>query len=95
VRRVAICEGLGDIFAQEDAGHDTVDFDDVHARPAAQAVARGAMRTIGRDWSDPPAGWLFRHRWRDGGSCPRCGAGLVRETLRGRTACHCPGCQAA
>lgn len=59
-----------------------------------RAVARGAMRTIGRDWSDPPAGWLFRHRWRDGGSCPRCGAGLVRATLRGRTACHCPGCQA-
>ena len=58
-------------------------------------VSRQAMRTIGRDWSDPPAAWLFRHRWRDGGTCPRCGTPLVRESLRGRTACHCPACQAA
>jgi formamidopyrimidine-DNA glycosylase len=60
-----------------------------------RAVARGAMRTIGRDWSDPPATWLFRHRWKDGGRCPRCGGELVREELRGRTACHCPACAGA
>jgi formamidopyrimidine-DNA glycosylase len=51
------------------------------------------MQTIAVDWSDPPASWLMRHRWKDGGKCPRCGADLVRETLRGRTACWCSLCQ--
>lgn len=37
----------------------------------------------------------MRYRWKDGGSCPdkTCGTPLVRETLRGRTACWCPACQ--
>lgn len=52
-----------------------------------------ALKTIGVDWSDPPGGWLFSHRWKRGGDCPRCGAKLRHETLRGRTACWCPACQ--
>jgi formamidopyrimidine-DNA glycosylase len=68
------------------------EVDPVAVHREVRAVARGAMRTIGRDWSDPPATWLFRHRWKDGGRCPRCGGELVREELRGRTACHCPAC---
>ena len=56
-------------------------------------VCEGALRTIGEDWSDPPLSWLFRYRWEDGHCCPRCEAELIRETVRGRTACWCPVCQ--
>ena len=59
-----------------------------------QSVTRGALRTIGRDWSDPPRTWLFQHRWKAGGHCPRCHSALARGELRGRTACWCPKCQA-
>jgi len=62
---------------------------------ALRQVSRDALRIIGTDWGDPPDSWLMKHRWRDGGHCPRrgCGAPLVREELRGRTTCRCPGCQ--
>jgi formamidopyrimidine-DNA glycosylase len=56
-------------------------------------VTRGAMRWIAADWSDPPKSWLFQHRWKPGGHCPRCRAELSRDDLRGRTACWCPECQ--
>jgi formamidopyrimidine-DNA glycosylase len=58
-----------------------------------RAVCRTALRSIGRDWSDPPASWLFRHRWTKSGRCPRCHSPLTRTSLRGRTACWCPKCQ--
>ncbi|NBS14353.1 MAG: Fpg/Nei family DNA glycosylase [Verrucomicrobia bacterium] len=56
-------------------------------------VCREALQTIGRDWSDPPKGWLFRHRWKPGGQCPRCAIGLARASVGGRTTCWCPACQ--
>lgn len=56
-------------------------------------VCRGAMRVIAPDWGDPPRSWLFTHRWKDGGSCPRCGFDLERIQLRGRTTCLCATCQ--
>ena len=59
-------------------------------------VSRDALRIIGSDWSTPPKSWLFTHRWKDGGICPRreChGSELVRADLRGRTTCWCPECQ--
>jgi formamidopyrimidine-DNA glycosylase len=64
-------------------------------RKEIRHVAREALRIIAPDWTDPPETWLFRHRWKDGGHCPRrgCGAGLRRETVRGRTTCWCPACQ--
>jgi formamidopyrimidine-DNA glycosylase len=52
-----------------------------------------ALKTIGVDWSDPPKSWLFTHRWTRENDCPRCGAKLIHETVRGRTACWCPACQ--
>ncbi len=58
-----------------------------------RTITRTALRTIGRDWTDPPASWLFRHRWKSGGTCPRCSSALARSPLRGRTACWCPRCQ--
>ncbi len=64
-----------------------------HLRKAIRFVSRGALDTVSKDWSDPPASWLFKHRWKDGGACPKCGSGLKREDLRGRTTCWCPKCQ--
>ncbi|MBP7950343.1 MAG: Fpg/Nei family DNA glycosylase [Verrucomicrobiales bacterium] len=58
-----------------------------------QAVCREALKVIATTWGRPPASWLFPHRWKDGGSCPRCDAPLLREALRGRTTCWCPKCQ--
>jgi len=63
-------------------------------RKALQSITRVAVRTIGRDWSDPPGTWLFKHRWGKGTKCPRCGTALTRADFRGRTACWCPKCQA-
>ncbi len=60
---------------------------------ATRQVARDAIRVIGSDWYDPPKSWLFNHRWKDGGHCPRCGSDLERADLRGRTTCWCPKCQ--
>jgi len=58
-------------------------------------VARRALATIGVDWRDPPAAWLYRHRWASGNRCPRppCRTFLVREEAAGRTTCWCPACQ--
>jgi formamidopyrimidine-DNA glycosylase len=61
---------------------------------AAKAVCDDAMRVIAPAWPDPlPDDWLFNHRWRDGGRCPRTGRRLVRETIAGRTTCYCPAVQ--
>ena len=59
-----------------------------------QKISRRALATIGQTWADPPKSWLFLHRWRAGGHCPRCAVALVRADLRGRTCCWCPACQA-
>ena len=56
-------------------------------------VSRSALATIAKDFSDPPESWLFPHRWRGGGLCPRDGHELFRKQIGGRTACWCPACQ--
>jgi formamidopyrimidine-DNA glycosylase len=55
-----------------------------------RTVSRVALRRIGERWGDLPRDWLFHRRWEDGGICPRTGAGLVRETIGGRTTCYSP-----
>lgn len=67
--------------------------DPAAVRKTLRTICRTSMATIAIDWSDPPKSWLMRHRWKDGGHCPRCGTVLTRQTLRGRTACWCPVCQ--
>jgi formamidopyrimidine-DNA glycosylase len=57
-------------------------------------VARLAIDTIDDNWEYPKT-WLFAHRWEAGGRCPRCDAGLDRDTIGGRTTCWCPRCQPA
>jgi formamidopyrimidine-DNA glycosylase len=58
-----------------------------------RTVCREAMRIIGKDFSDPPDSWLFNHRWKKGGTCPRTGAKLQHATIGGRTACWSPARQ--
>ncbi|MDQ5978868.1 MAG: formamidopyrimidine-DNA glycosylase [Verrucomicrobiota bacterium] len=40
-----------------------------------------------------PATWLFNHRWKDGGRCPRTKRPLLREEVGGRTTCWSPARQ--
>ena len=56
-------------------------------------IGREAMRSIGKDWSDPPRSWLFLHRWKPGGTCPRCHRYLARDSVGGRTTSWCAACQ--
>lgn len=56
-------------------------------------VCADALEVIADDWSTPPDSWLFNHRWKDGGRCPKTGVILVRETVAGRTTCWSPACQ--
>lgn len=64
-------------------------------------VCRLALATIaGRGENLPhdlnvniPETWLFRHRWRAGGRCPRSGVPLRREVIGGRTTCWSPARQ--
>lgn len=58
-------------------------------------VCRGALAWIADRGEDPPSrSWLFRHRWKDGGTCPRCHTALIRIPINNRTSCYCPICQA-
>ncbi|MFM8682848.1 MAG: DNA-formamidopyrimidine glycosylase family protein [Chthoniobacterales bacterium] len=44
-------------------------------------LCRDALRIIGTRYGRPPTSWLFRHRWRRGGKCPKDGAMLDRATI--------------
>ena len=57
---------------------------------ALKYVCRGALRHIAPDFTDPPKTWLFSHRWKDGGTCPKTGQPLTRETIATRTTCWSP-----
>ncbi len=41
----------------------------------------------------PPKSWLFQHRWKSGGHCPKCGTELERATIATRTTAWCSQCQ--
>ena len=56
-------------------------------------VCAGAMKHVSHDFSDPPHGWFYHHRWTAGGQCPRDAATLDRATIGGRTTAWCPKCQ--
>lgn len=60
---------------------------------AIRGVCRDALRIIGERWDDPPDSWLFNHRWKKGGTCPKTGAKLKHATIGGRTTCWSPGRQ--
>ena len=56
-------------------------------------VCRTAMRTIGRNFSDPPSDWLFHHRWSRKGLCPLHKTALNCAVIGGRTTVWCAKCQ--
>ena len=56
-------------------------------------VAQTALKTIGRNFSDPPKNWLLHERWKLGGRCPRDNTVLRRTTIGGRTTAWCRLCQ--
>jgi len=64
-----------------------------HLWRAVRYVAAGALRVVAPAYADPPATWLFRHRWLPGGQCPRDGSTLQRATVAGRTTAWCERCQ--
>ena len=53
-------------------------------------VCRNALKVVGDDWGDFQNSWLFNHRWKDGGTCPKTKQLLRRETIGGRTTCWSP-----
>jgi formamidopyrimidine-DNA glycosylase len=58
-----------------------------------RVVCSGALRIVSPDHANPPASWLFPHRWEKGGRCPRDGVTLARASMGGRTTAWCPRCQ--
>lgn len=58
-----------------------------------RSVCRIALKTIGRNWSNPPADWLIHQRWKKDGHCPRHGIQLKHAIVGGRNTAWCPRCQ--
>lgn len=59
-------------------------------------VCRQALKIIGNSdeaFTALPPDWLFRHRWEDGGLCPKTGVKLIREEIGRRTTCWSPARQ--
>ncbi|QXD24301.1 Fpg/Nei family DNA glycosylase [Opitutia bacterium ISCC 51] len=56
-------------------------------------VAKHSLRILGDDWGDFPDSWLFNHRWKAGGTCPKSKQPLSRDTIGGRTTCWSPALQ--
>jgi formamidopyrimidine-DNA glycosylase len=56
-------------------------------------VARESLRTLGKDFSDPPKSWLIHQCWKADGICPKHKTRLRRATIGGRTTAWCPRCQ--
>ena len=84
-------------------------LDPAAVRRVTREVCRGALRHVadknhapkaGEGFAPgsyvhrvPPANWLFQHRWKPGGDCPRCKTGLSRAAVASRTTAWCPVCQ--
>ncbi len=56
-------------------------------------VCRDALEVVAVGWGKPPDSWLFNHRWKEGGRCPRTGRPLQRRKIGGRTTCWSPAWQ--
>ncbi len=56
-------------------------------------VCVDSLEVIADGWKKPPNSWLFNHRWKDNGICPKTKQVLKREKIGGRTACWSPDWQ--
>ena len=60
---------------------------------ATKFVGKRSLETLGRDFSDPPRGWLIHQKWKRPGLCPRHHTPLRHAIIGGRTTAWCPKCQ--
>jgi formamidopyrimidine-DNA glycosylase len=56
-------------------------------------VVRRSLQTLGKDFSEPPRGWLIHQRWSRTGICPRHRTPLRHAAIGGRTTAWCAACQ--
>jgi formamidopyrimidine-DNA glycosylase len=56
-------------------------------------VVKESLRTLGKDFTDPPRSWLIHQRWKSKGICSKHRSALHRATIGGRTTAWCPRCQ--
>ncbi len=56
-------------------------------------VARVSFRTLAKDFSDPPRGWLIHQKWKREGICPRHRTLLSHAIVGGRSTVWCDRCQ--
>lgn len=86
------------------------ELDLAQLRRVSRQVCRGALRHVAERNATraaaegfspgryvdlvPPRTWLFQHRWKPGGTCPRCHSRLDRSTVASRSTAWCPACQA-
>jgi formamidopyrimidine-DNA glycosylase len=60
---------------------------------ATKFVVKRALETLGKDFSDPPRGWLIHQKWKRDGACPKHHVPLRRAIIGGRSTVWCPRCQ--
>src|SRR6478752_1943754 len=60
---------------------------------ATKFVGKRSLETLGRDFSDPPRGWLIHQKWKRPGLCPRHHTPLQHAIIGGRTTAWCSKCQ--
>ncbi len=75
----AVCKGAIKYVADKNAEQLT--------KPTLGFTAGGYVTEV------PPKNWLFQHRWKKGGTCPKCQSDLERDTIATRTTAWCPKCQ--
>lgn len=83
-------------------------LDPAQVRKEVQWVSKGAIRHVADKNTHPsiegftpgtyvkqvpPKTWLFQHRWKPGGHCPKCQTELSRAQIATRTTAWCPICQ--
>ena len=73
--------------------HSLRDHERVALLRETKFVVRRSLETLGKDFSDPPRGWLIHQRWSRTGICPRHRTALRHATIAGRTTAWCPRCQ--
>jgi formamidopyrimidine-DNA glycosylase len=60
---------------------------------AIKFVVKKSLETLGKDFSDPPGGWLIHQKWKRNGLCPKHRTPLGHATIAGRTTAWCARCQ--